>query len=161
MDTNTNKNTPNGPTKVNPVMTPNVQAQENQKIPTNKMSKVDKIRIWAGIGFIMFVVIFVFISVIVPNIIADKEPCNMFSSYGNIKMCSFGGLYVWGLIGSFFLGVPFAIAGISFILYSIFHWKKVKNPGSATFLAIVLIILLLALLLFGAFFFANMNPHTT
>ena len=135
--------------------------KQDSRSNKSKMSKVDKIRLWAGIGFLLSVIIFVFVSVVVPNIIAEREPCNMFSSYSNIKLCSFGGLYIWGLVGSFFLGIPLAITGISFILYSIFHWKKANNPGFTTFLTIVLIILLLILLLFLPFFLVNMNLHAT
>ena len=153
---NISKNTPNE-SKTGTVVVPNIQVRENQNNPSTKMSKVDKIRIWAGICFILFVVIFVFISIVVPNIIAKKEPCNMFSSYSNIKLCSFGGLYIWGLITSFFIGIPLVITGISFIFYSIFHWKKVKNPSFATFISVILVILLLILLVAGTLFTINMS----
>lgn len=106
------------------------------------MTTKDKTRMWVGIGLILFVTIFVILFVIIPIIVSKSEPCNMFSSYHGIKLCSFSGLFIIGLVGSFFVGIPLVIAGISLILYSILKWQKIKNPGLVTFYTILLIILL-------------------
>lgn len=139
--------------------TPEAKAQWEQPnliIASNNegtMSRANKVRLWIGISFIIIVVLFVLTTVIIPSTIARNEPCNMFSSYGDIKLCSFGGIYVWGLVGSFFVGIPLTIIGLSLILYSILSWKKVKKPGVITLLITFLLIAITALTIFLALYY--------
>ena len=121
------------------------ETQGNQVVSVNKMQKIDKIRLWAGICFMAFTLIFVFEFLVVSRIIT---PCSIFSSYGHTPSCDsrWGGYNFW-LFVSFFLGVPLNITGGSFILRSISNWGKIKHSGFITFLVIILNILLPILLI--------------
>lgn len=118
------------------------KTQSGQVNSANKMQKVDKIRLWSGIGFITLVVIFIFASVIVPRII---EPCSIFSSYSHVALC--GGAYNFFLMISFFLGFPLSIIGFEFVLRSISNWRKIKHPTLITLIIIILNILFFSILL--------------
>lgn len=148
MDMNTKKINNNAQPdfdSIKPSTTSKPKTQSNQAKPVNKMQKVDKIRLWAGICFMAFVLLFVLGLLVVPRII---EPCSIFSSYSNTPSCDsrWGGYNFWLLI-SFFLGIPLNIIGGSFILRSVSNWGKVKHPGFITFLVIVVNILLPILLM--------------
>lgn len=131
--------------KTSPSATQEPETQDNQVGSVNKMQKVDKIRLWAGICFTAFILIVVLGLLVIPRII---EPCCIFSSYSHIPLCDsrWGGYNFW-LFASFFLGIPLNIIGGSFILRSISNWGKIKHPGFITFLVVALNILLPILLI--------------
>ena len=131
--------------KTSPSTTQEPETQNNQVGSVNKMQKIDKIRLWAGICFMAFILIVVLGFLVIPRII---EPCCIFSSYSHIPLCDsrWGGYNFW-LFVSFFLGIPLNIIGGSFILRSISNWGKIKRPGFITFLVVALNILLPILLI--------------
>ena len=141
----TDDNVQIGPGKAVYSATQKPETQGNQVVSANKMQKVDKIRLWAGICFMAFILIVVLGLLVIPRII---EPCCIFSSYSHIPLCDsrWGGYNFW-LFASFFLGIPLNIIGGSFILRSISNWGKIKHPGFITFLVVALNILLPILLI--------------
>lgn len=73
----TDDNVQIGPGKAVYSATQKPETQGNQVVSANKMQKVDKIRLWAGICFIAFILIVVLGLLVIPRII---EPCCIFSS---------------------------------------------------------------------------------
>lgn len=130
-----------------PSSSPQVQANQNisQSTPTppakEKMPKKAKRAMWAGIIIISFVLVFVLLFVITPQVIAHVQNCSL-NSIGYQNSChplAFI-LSTAGNIGSTYIGIPLVLIGASLILYAILYWKKVKNPGLISFLIALLII---------------------
>ena len=123
------------------IVSDDTQISVDQNTHKNKMSEVEKIKLWAGIGFMLFA-FFVLGFLVIYRIV---KPCSIFSSYSHIALC--GGGYNFCLLASFFLGIPLNVIGGTFIIRSISSWGRIKHSGAITFLVSILEILFLILLI--------------
>ena len=102
---------------IKPVLSQTPQQPNRAQTQIVRKSNKKRTIMWSGIILLLFVVLFAFITLGIPQIIGQINHCNPFAEGGND--CGTLGLCMIGIAGLVFFGIPITLTGVIMILYSI------------------------------------------
>ena len=119
--------------------------------------KKERVVLWIGIGLLVIVALFAYVTLGIPHIIGQVKQCDPVAVGGN--HCGTYDFDIIGIMGLTFFGIPLALIGIimvfSSVLYGILKRKNIEHPLRVTLLSLIfpIIIALYVIIVFMAFHF--------